>query len=221
MDRPVVRNRPLHEQAIDQLREMIVEGALKPGARISEKDLCDSLEISRTPLREALKVLAAEGLITLFARRGAAVSDLTSEKLGEKFEAIRMVEAFALSRASEDNVGPLVDQLQAIQDEMAAALAKGNVKRYFASNEQFHKAIVASTGNETLIDIHTSLSGHLRRARVFGLHSRPINHKFINEHARVIKALRKGDFAGAQKEISSHLTAVERGVLKVLEGHGQ
>jgi DNA-binding GntR family transcriptional regulator len=218
MDRAVIRNRPLHEQAIDQLREMIVEGILKPGDRISEKDLCDSLGISRTPLREALKVLAAEGLVTLFARRGAAVSDLTGEKLEEKFEAIRMVEAFALSKASEDNVGPLIDRLQAIQDEMAAALAKGNVKRYFASNEQFHKAIVASTGNPTLIDIHTSLSGHLRRARVFGLHSHPINHKFINEHARVIKALRRNDFAGAQKEISSHLEAVERGVLKVLEG---
>lgn len=217
MRKAAVRHQPLHEQAIDSLREMIVEGDLKPGERISEKDLCESLGISRTPLREALKVLAAEGLVTLFARRGAAVSELTSDKLGEKFAVIRMIEAFALSQLSGDAIGRLIDKLQALQDEMSTALSKGNAKKYFAANQDFHNAIVTSTGNSTLIDIHTSLSGHVRRARVFGLHSFPTTNKFLNEHARVIKALRKKDIVEAKKEISSHLEGVEKGVLNVLK----
>src|ERR1700682_1851182 len=124
MAKAIVRRQPLHEQASDLLREMIVQGTLRPKQRISEKDLCDQLEISRTPLREALKLLAAEGLVTLFARRGAAVSEITNPKLEEQFEAVRMIEGFSVLRMRDSCTPKLIDELQTLHDEMAAALSK-------------------------------------------------------------------------------------------------
>jgi len=218
MAKAIVRRQPLHEQASDLLREMIVQGTLRPKQRISEKDLCDQLEISRTPLREALKLLAAEGLVTLFARRGAAVSEITNPKLEEQFEAVRMIEGFSVLRIRDNCTPKLIDELQTLHDEMAAALSKASVKRYFALSEQFHKAIVGATGNQTLIEMHAALLNHLRRARLFGLRS-PIGKEFINSHARIIGALRKRDFARAQTEISLHVEAVQASVFQAIKGN--
>lgn len=217
MARAIVRPQPLHEQAIDHLREMIIDGTLQPKQRISEKDLCEKLGISRTPLREALKVLAAEGLIILLARRGAIVSEVTSGALEEKFEVIRMIEGFAIAHMRQNCTPALVDELQAIQDEMTVALEKANARKYFASNEKFHKALVKSTRNKTMIEMHASLFDHLRRARLFGLLAQPMGRKFLDSHARIINALRQSEFQLAEREISFHLGTVEEAVFHAIK----
>jgi DNA-binding GntR family transcriptional regulator len=213
MLKEVIRSQPLHEQVIGHVREMILEAVLKPGERISEKQLCEQLGISRTPLREALKVLASEGLVNLLARRGAEVTEVTTEKLEEKFAVIRMVESFAFEHMDSNCTPELIDELEVIQAQMTAAYAKSNLRKYFTFNEKFHKAIVSSTNNQTMIELHASLTDHLRRARIFGLRSHPIGKEFINAHARIIKALRKNDFARAKTEISEHLERVKGEVL--------
>lgn len=214
----LVRHQPLHEQAIDQLREMIVQGILTPGERISEKQLCETLGVSRTPLREALKVLANEGLVTLLARRGSIVSPLSTERLEERFEVVRIIETFAIDQIGVSDRRVLARSLQSICDSMISAADKKDIHEYYRLNELFHREIVASCGNCTLTDIHDSLTAHLKRARILGLFSHPIDQKFIDGHIRIVRLIRRGDLLEARREASSHLSAVEAGVLSVMRG---
>src|SRR5689334_7564574 len=93
--RSAKRRRMLHEEVVSRLRDMLLEGEIAPGARIPERDLCGKLEISRTPLREALKVLAAEGLVLLLPNRGARAAKLTEKDVQDLFEVCQGLEALA------------------------------------------------------------------------------------------------------------------------------
>src|SRR5882757_3830300 len=207
---PILETEPLHMQVARHLREMIIDGSLRPWAPIDEKSLCEQFGTSRTPLREALKVLASEGLIELLPRRGAIVANISVEDMREKFAVVRVLEAYAAGVVCEIATQAQIDALAAIHRALLAAHKKRNAALYFELNEKFHREIVIATGNKTLVDMHSTLVGHLRRARFTVMRAHTMLPHFVKDHERIMKAIaaRKGEVAA--QEFRRHQMAIEQ-----------
>ena len=206
----------LHERAASVIRNMIIEGKLTSGKQISENLLCDELGISRTPLREALRVLASEGLVSLLPRRGAIVTEITSEDLEEKFELARILEVEAIKKVCENIDEEQLEILETIHKRLISSHKKGRRKEYFQHNEDFHKAIIKLAGNKYIVEIHNSLTAHLRRARLLGMKIRDMDDQFIDAHEKIMQALRNRDSKTAQEEMASHQIIRAKDALKML-----
>jgi len=212
---------PLHERVVAAIREMIISGRLAPNERISEKALCDQFGISRTPLREALKVLASEGLICLLPRRGAQVTSISTQHTREKFEVVRLIEGEAARMVCERATEAQLTQLGALHAKLKSAHAKRLPRDYFAFNEQFHRAMVEMTGNATLVDIHASLVDHLRRARYSTMLIQDMDPRFVEEHDLICQALLSRDSDRAEAAVKAHQDSVEASVVHGLGGSGR
>ena len=189
----------LHQEVTDRLRDMIVEGKLTPGDRIPEGRLCDDFGVSRTPLREALKVLASEGLVEPIPNRGSRVTRITPEEVGELFEAVsgieRLAGELAAQRASEKDLS----QLRDMQERMEGYHRTGRRPDYFRVNERIHRAIVDLADNSVLKATHETLMVRVRRARYLAIMSQERWDESVREHAAILGALvaRDSDRAGA------------------------
>ncbi len=151
----------LHQELLERLRDMIVEGALAGGEHLDERRLCEAFGVSRTPLREAVMVLAAEGLVELVPRRGARVATLQPEQIRELLELLGGLEALAGELACARATAGEIAAIAARHADMRARYAAGDMLAYFKINEGIHDAIVAAARNATLAAQHRRL-----RARV-------------------------------------------------------
>ena len=202
----------LHERAADAMRDMIIEGEILPGSRMPELELCTMLGISRTPLREALKVLASEGLLILTPQRGAMVTEPNVEQLDALVEAVAHIEA-AASRIACRKASDM--ELQAIakyHKQMIDADVQGNMKRYFRANQEFHRSIVAASHNEVLIGVHTRVNAHLmrHRYRTVGHIAGTLRASFIEQHGAIVDALTARDPDTADHAVLKHLDYLGR-----------
>ena len=182
----------LHADIVGQLRDFIVEGHLAPGSRISERELCERFNISRTPLREALKVLAAEGLIELLPNRGARVKQFTEKDIRNLFELIAGLD-FAAGRLA---CGRITDeQIAAIEKmhlEMYTHYLRHEVPEYFRLNQKIHQAIVDAAGNPLLSANYANLNAIIRRLRYSAnLVHRDRFSEAMREHELIVDALRR------------------------------
>lgn len=189
----------LHDDILGRLRDFIVEGHLAPGARIPERDLCARFEISRTPLREALKVLAAEGLIELLPHRGARVRQFKEADIRNLFEVIAGLDfaagRLACARISDDGV----TAIERIHLEMYAAYLRRELAEYFRLNQMIHQAIVDAAGNPVLSANYATANAAVRRLRFSAnLVNRDRLGDAMREHEAIIDALRRraGDELG-------------------------
>lgn len=191
-DQPRCR-RPLHEEAADRLRDMIVEGELAPGERVREQAVCNRLGVSRTPLREALKMLAAEGLIVLQPNRGAMVSDPSPEDIIDTFKVIGALEALAgelaCERVEEDDIA----EIRVLHYQMALHQTRGELREYFKLNQRIHERLVELSGNEILIETHKQLGGRIRRHRFVANRSGQRWDEAMREHEQMLEALAARD----------------------------
>lgn len=199
---------PLHDRVTGRLREMVVDGRLEPGTPISEKDLCDEFGISRTPLREALKVLASEGLIELLPRRGAIVTPILTEHLRQKFEVVRVLEDFAVKLVCERASDAQIAELQAVHKRLLDSFRRG--ADYVRINDEFHRAIMYASGNESLVDVHAPLWLHLQRARQLVLKTEEVSRGYVQAHERLMKAILKRDADAAVTEMEARWEIAER-----------
>lgn len=197
--------RLLHETGVDRLRDMIVQGALAPGARLNERALCERLGMSRTPLREALKVLSAEGLVALQPNRGAVVTTLTEPMVREIFEVIGALEALAGTLACRNMTAEQLNEIRARHYQMLAHHARGELAPYFRCNQQIHLAIVEASGNATLAATYRSLNAHVRRARYMANLSRLRWDQAVAEHEDILEALASRDAARLPDLLRNHL----------------
>jgi DNA-binding GntR family transcriptional regulator len=201
---PIGRPRPLHEEVVARLRDMIVEGELETGERLHEIDLSEVLNVSRTPLREALKLLANEGLVDLLPGRGARVSALTPESVGELFEVVSGLERLAVELAATRMTGRDLERLQRMHDKMAGHFSAGQRHEYFALNHEIHVAIVAGSKNQTLIAAHGALMVKARRGRYTALASEQRWKEAMAEHEALMEALRRRDGQRAGEILFQH-----------------
>jgi len=211
------RAEPLHGQALAALRRMIVRGELKPCTRINEKALCERFGISRTPLREALKVLATEGLIDLNVRRGASVTALSRRRLREQFEAVALVESRSARVICERGSAADIRRIKDIHQRVVRAFGRGDAPVYYEANEAFHRGLVLIAGNQTLAEIHQSLVIHLHRARFLALTTTDMNAGFADAHGSIIAAIEARDGAAAEREVTAHQMEVADDVLGAID----
>ncbi len=141
--------RALYEEVAERLRQQIFRHELEPGSWIDELKIAEAFGISRTPLREALKVLAAEGLVTMKVRRGAYVTEVSERDLVEVYELLSLLESDAASRVAAQASDPQVAELQALHDALEAAALPGhvNLDRFFEVNERFHLRLLELADN--------------------------------------------------------------------------
>ena len=161
---PIVR-RPLHEEATDRLRDMIVQGRLASGIRLNERLLTAQLGVSRTPLREAFKVLATEGMVELLPNRGAIVAPMDPVRLAETLAVMGALEALAGELACRNVTEAQVNEIRALHYEMLAYHARGDLAGYFKFNQAIHLKIVKFSGNAVLFNTYRQLGGNVHRAR--------------------------------------------------------
>lgn len=201
---PIGRARPLHEEVVARLRDMIVEGEIKTGERLHEIGLSEVLNVSRTPLREALKLLANEGLVDLLPGRGARVSALSPESVGELFEVVSGLERLAAELAATRMTARDLERLQRMHDKMAGHFAAGERHEYFALNHEIHVAIVAASKNEILVNTHAGLMVKARRGRYTALASEERWKEAMGEHEALMEALRRRDGQRAGEILFQH-----------------
>ncbi len=201
---PIAR-RPLHEELAEHLRQLIIECALKPGSKISEKELCTQFAVSRTPLREALKLLATEGLVQLTPHRGASVTELTKEELEHIFPVMGALEALAGELACHHVTDAEIERAKQLQAELEAQHKSGDLRGYFHTNEEVHQLIFAAAQNPTLTQMSRSISGRVRRARYMANLSRSRWAAAVKEHRAILIALSKRDGERLGMLLKEHL----------------
>lgn len=193
-------NRPtLHEELVERLQQMIVEGTLAAGAKVPERELCEKLNVSRTPMREALKVLAADGLLILEPNRGARVRPITLHELEEAFPLMGALEALAGELACQHITAAQLKQLRRSHELMLGCFETQDLQGYFKHNQRIHELIMQAARNETLVQTYRSLASRVRRSRYLANMSAERWQQAVNEHEDILDAIeaRDGERLGA------------------------
>ena len=202
---PIAR-RALYQEVAERLRRLIYRGELAAGAWVDEQALAGRFGTSRTPLREALKVLHAEGLVRLDPRRGSFVAgELTPADLDDLFPVMALLEGRCAYEAVRKATPADVARLEAIHARLEALAAGGDVDGYYESNYSFHETIQELARNPWLSRIVSELRRFLRLLRGRQLRVPGRLRASLSEHRQVMQALRRGDAEGAEKVMRAHL----------------
>lgn len=204
MAQPIARA-TLHNELAERIRTMIFSGELQGGDRVPEQRLCDIFGVSRTPLREALKVLGGEGLLTLEPNRGARVATLSEEDIDEIFPVMGALEALSGELACKHLTDSEFAEIRALHYQMALHHTRGELQPYFALNQQIHQAIMRAAHNPTLEAQHNSLAGRIRIARYRSNMSQNRWDKAMHEHAEILAALETRDGARLSVILRQHI----------------
>src|SRR5690349_5348172 len=183
----------LHGEILLRLRDYVVEGNIPEGTRVPERQLCEMLGISRTPLREALKVLAAEGLIELLPNRGARVRQLSQRDLEELFDVMGGLESLAGRLACEHISDAEIAEIERLHYEMYGHYLHRDMHSYFQVNQRIHERIVDASRNETLRGAYANFAGRIRRVRYSANFARKRQRwgEAMREHEAILDALRR------------------------------
>jgi DNA-binding GntR family transcriptional regulator len=215
---PAISSPLLIEEIARVLREQIVEGALAPGERLSERDLGARLGVSRTPLREALRLLAGERLVEVLPRRGARVALLDSSVVEDVYPVLACLERLAVDLACRHIADGQLDALAAVVEKMRAARARKDRRRFLALSREFHGSVLAAAQNDTLREQQRQLSGQVQRARFLSLQSEREWDQALREHVALFAALRKRNGAAAVEAVSRRLSLDKSKALRELAG---
>ncbi|EHP44547.1 GntR family transcriptional regulator [Cupriavidus basilensis OR16] len=189
----------LHDTVVEHLRKFIVEGVLSPGMKLNERELCETLGISRTPLREAFKVLAAEGLIEISPNRGASVSRMTEAEVWETFELMSGLEAFSGELACERITPAELAEIKALHYSMLACRVQNDLPGYYSRNQEIHDRINEAARNTALRQTYQGINRRLKALRFRSNHQTDKWDRAVHDHEDMIKALeaRDGKLLGA------------------------
>jgi len=200
-----IRRDSLHVQIVERLRALIQSGELAPKEKLNEKALCEHFGVSRTPLREALKVLSAERLVHITPHYGASVTELTIADLDEVFPIIGALEGLsgqlACTFASDDEIA----SIERMHGEMLRHYKAKDRASYFACNEAIHDAILDAARNPTLAETLRGLAGRVRRARYRANMSETRWARAVAEHEVILAKLKDRDAAGLAEILRTHL----------------
>jgi DNA-binding GntR family transcriptional regulator len=201
----ILASRPLYEEVADQLRVRIFAHDLAPGAWIDEQSLAKEFGISRTPLREAIKVLAAEGLITMKLRRGAYVTEVNRGDLEQIFTILSLLEGEAAKEAASKAKEKDLNDLDDMHLRLEKAAADRNLDQFFEINVRFHERIIAIANNPWMTSVIADLRKVLKLQRKDSLSRSGRLQSSLSEHREILKALLKRDPIAAEKAMRTHL----------------
>lgn len=196
---------PLAQHVADAIRDMIVQDELTPGERIRERDLAARLNVSRTPMREAIRILTTEGLVEASPNRSARVSDPTPREVRDMLRVLGSLEALAGDLACAEAQDAEIDEVRALHFEMLAAFARKDRLDYFKVNQKIHIAIVAASHNGALIEMHRQLNARLYRVRYQSNLKSQTWPAAIDHHDRILDALQQRDGPALHDILRQHL----------------
>lgn len=212
-------NLPLRDRIVPVLRQEIITARWPPGQRLPEPLLCERFGVSRTPLRDALKVLAGEGLLELTHNSGAVVTEPTADDIEGKLALIELLECHAAAEACARATEAELRQIARLHQQMGEAFARRDMGRYFHLNDEVHAAAIGAAHNSTLADVHTHLSRHVERLRFLAnAHEDPSVDSW-SEHDAYIQALLARDARRAPALLRAHLQRVARKIREELLKH--
>ena len=212
---PKVERQRLHDTVVQHIRRFIVEGVLEPGKRLNERALCETLGISRTPLREALKVLAAEGLIEISPNRGATVTNMSDAELRETFELMSGLEAFAGELACERITVAELAEIKALHFAMLACRAQNDLAGYYTRNQAIHDRINEAARNSALRQTYVAVNRRLQALRFRSNYQTQRWDSAIHDHDEMLKALEARDGKRLAAILRQHLLDKRDAVLQV------
>ena len=201
----ILASRPLYEEVADQLRVRIFAHELAPGTWIDEQTLAKEFGISRTPLREAIKVLAAEGLITMKLRRGAYVTEVNRGDLEQIFTILSLLEGQAAKEAATKAQEKDLNELDDMHLRLEKAAADRNLDQFFEVNVRFHERIIAIANNPWMTSVIADLRKVLKLQRKDSLSRSGRLQSSLSEHREILKALLKRDPIAAEQAMRTHL----------------
>jgi DNA-binding GntR family transcriptional regulator len=194
---------PLYERVAERLRERILAHSLAPGSWIDEQALTAELGISRTPLREALKVLAAEGLVTMKLRRGAYVTEVSERDLSEVFHLLSLLESDAAATVAQQATDAQLAELEALHQQLEASVSDRDA--FFGANERFHMRLMEIDGNRWRNQMVEDLRRVMKLYRHHSLFKQGRLEASLAEHRKIMAALKARDAALVQQLMQQHL----------------
>ena len=200
IERPV-----LHEQVARRLRQMVVEGRIAPGGKVNERTLCEELRISRTPLREAIKMLAAEGLVELLPNRGSVAVQLSEASVRDTFEVMAGLEALSGELAAQRVTDAELAEIKALHYEMMAAYTRRDLSAYYQLNAAIHHRMNLAAKNPVLTNTYNQVNARLQALRFRSNQDGEKWSRAVREHEAMIQALEARDSAALSRVLLNHL----------------
>ena len=212
----VLARRSMHDRLIPLLRDMIEGGELPPGAVISERELCERFGVSRTPLREALKVLASEGLVELRPHRAPLVVDVDLAEIAATFEVMEALEQLAASRACSHATDEQLENLRTMHEELFSLYARRDRSAYYRLNQMIHLEIIQMANNSVLLSTYLNLQTRIARARSLANFDHARWHESVEEHRALLAVLMARDSRAAGNMLADHTARTAFAVLSGL-----
>jgi len=206
----------LHDQLVAKVREMIVDGELRPGAPLPEKMLCETFGVSRTPLREAFKILAAEGLIELRSHRTPVVTPVNRDEIANIFAIMVALDGVAGAQAATLATDEDLARLDAMHERLVALHSAASRAAYFRLNQEIHVEITKLAANPPLLNIWTTLNANIFRARATANYDAKRWTESVQEHEAFMALLRARDPQGFAASLSLHTRKTGDAVLATL-----
>ncbi len=204
---------PLRDVVFNTLRQAILTGELKPGERLMEIHLANKLGVSRTPIREAIRKLELEGLVTMIPRRGAEVAQITEKSMNDVLEVRRALDALcvelACERITEEDMGRLKQACEAFE----AAVRTRDVKKIARADVELHDIIVQATGNQRLIQLINNLSEQMYRYRFEYIKDVSQHQRLIDEHRMIYESIVKKDREAASQAAHVHIDNQKKAII--------
>ncbi|MFC5069934.1 GntR family transcriptional regulator [Flaviflagellibacter deserti] len=207
----------LHDDIVSRLRQMIIRCELEPGARFTEHELVEVFGVSRTPLREALKILASEGLVEMRPHRGSTVARISPKEIAQTFDVLGALEELAGPLICDRVSNVDIARLDQITTEMSSKRDAADRNSYFELNISFHQSMIGLSGNAVLLNTYNQLFAKLQRARYMVNDDQNRWSESAKEHAWIMDALRQRDGAELSRRLKEHNTRTAQAILAKLD----
>jgi DNA-binding GntR family transcriptional regulator len=211
-----IERRTLHEEVARRLRELLVEGRIAAGAKLNERELCELLRVSRTPLREAIKLMAAEGLVDLLPNRGAVAVKLSETDVLHAFELLAELEGVAGHLAALRITSAELAQIRALHYEMLACFARQDLSGYYRLNAQIHTAINIAAKNPLLAKTYRQINARVQSLRFRTNQNEGKWRLAMQEHEQMLAALASRDAPALRAVLIQHLLRKRDTVLELM-----
>jgi len=195
----------LHDQVVARLRTMLVEGRIPPGAKLNERELSEQLRVSRTPLREAIKLLAAEGLVDLLPNRGAVAVRLTERDVLDTFEVLAELEGLSGALAAVRITERQLEEMRALQYEMMACFTRHDLSGYYRLNATIHSLINEAAGNPVLSGTYRSINARVQSLRFRTNQNETKWKRAIQDHEDMVEAMSARDADAMRAILVRHI----------------
>jgi DNA-binding GntR family transcriptional regulator len=210
----------LSEDIAESIKAAIIKGKFKPGEKISEGELAESMGISRTPLREAFRKLENEGFIEIIPRKGAVVTEIDAQEVYDLYEIKSTLEGLAARLAAVNMQDKDLEKLEKVNEELKVLIDQNDLEAFYKAHTRFHEGFVKLSGNRRLNQIISNLNDHFKRFGIVSLTLPGQYENAIKQHEEIIQAFRKGNEKLVEERVKNnvmtggkvlidHLVAVE------------